>query len=60
MSKEMREQINKVKNWKQFLNESSNFFIIKGTKRMTLITDINNVIPRTDLAIQFYNMGGEK
>ena len=23
------EQINKVKNWKQFLNESSNFFIIK-------------------------------
>lgn len=29
MSKEMREQINKVKNWKQFLNESSNYFIIK-------------------------------
>ena len=29
MSKEMREQINKVKNWKQFLNESSNVFIIK-------------------------------
>lgn len=29
MSKETREQINKVKNLKQFLNESSNFFIIK-------------------------------
>jgi len=24
MSKEMREQINKVKNWKQFLNENKN------------------------------------
>jgi hypothetical protein len=26
MSKEMREQINKVKNWKQFLNENTNKF----------------------------------
>lgn len=25
MSKEMREQINKVNNWKQFLNEDSNY-----------------------------------
>jgi len=34
MSKEMREQINRVKNWKQFLNES-NFHIPDETEDRT-------------------------
>ncbi|MCK9446541.1 hypothetical protein M0Q50_06700 [bacterium] len=46
--------------WEKFEDSMKSVLIIKGTKRMTLITDISNVIPRTDLAIEFYNVGGKK
>ena len=46
--------------WEKFEDSMKSVLIIKGTKRLTLITDIGNVIPRTDLAIEFYNVGGEK
>jgi len=29
--------------------------MIKGSDRATIITYVENVIPRTDLAIQYYN-----
>ena len=44
--------------WEKFEDSMKSVLIIKGTKRLTLITDIGNVIPRTDLAIEFYNVGG--
>jgi hypothetical protein len=37
MSKEMREQINKVKNWKQFLNESSDYEEFEGNNEYIFI-----------------------
>lgn len=42
--------------WEKFEDSGKSILIIRGTKRMTLITDINNVIPRTDLAEEFYKM----
>ena len=45
--------------WEKFEESGKSVLIIKGTDRWTLITDIGNVIPRTDLAIQFYNVDGK-
>lgn len=47
--------------WEKFEESGKAVLIIKGNKnKWTLITDIGNVIPRNDLAIQFYNVGGKK
>lgn len=72
MSNEIRLMIDKIKSYHQYLNESLNVnmktflsdkkfinsrskqFLYHGTK-----TDIANVIPRTDLAIEFYVNGGK-
>jgi hypothetical protein len=52
MSKEMREQINKVKNWKQFLNENIDDEI-KNIKDMIELYDDNyNVYRRRYLQTQ--------
>ncbi len=52
MSKEMREQINKVKNWKQFLNENIDDEI-KDIKDMIELYDDNyNVYRRRYLQTQ--------
>lgn len=40
--------------WEKFENSMKRVLIIKGyNKKWTVITDIDNVIPRTDLAIEF-------
>ena len=44
MSKEMREQIDKVKNFKQFLNESKNF---------NSLSELNNLIMNFDEPIEY-------
>jgi len=41
--------------WEKFEQSGKAVLIIKGNKKMTLITDIDNVIPRTDLAKEFYS-----
>lgn len=41
--------------WEKFDKSGKTNLIIKGTNRSTIITYVENVIPRTDLAIQFYN-----
>lgn len=41
--------------WEKFEESGKRVLIIKGTDRWTVITDIENVIPRTDLAFEFYN-----
>ena len=43
--------------WEKFEESGKSVLIIKGTGRMTLITDINNIIPRTDLATEYYYNG---
>src|SRR5574343_254708 len=40
--------------WGKFEDSMKSVLVIKGTDKMTLITDIHNVIPRTDLAIEYY------
>jgi hypothetical protein len=40
--------------WDKFLNSLKRVLEIKGNHKSTLITDIENIIPRTDLAIEFY------
>ena len=45
--------------WEKFEDSEKRVLIIKGTDRSTVITYIENVIPRNDLAVQFYNMGGK-
>jgi len=40
--------------WEKFENSGKSNLIITGEGRSTIITDIFNVIPRTDLAIEFY------
>jgi hypothetical protein len=51
MSKEMREQINKVKNWKQFLNENLNNDLIKDIEE-SIDEKMDELIGRGD-----YNVG---
>jgi hypothetical protein len=47
--------------WQKFEESGKSSLIIKGlNKKWTVITDIDNVIPRIDLATQFYNSVGEK
>ena len=41
--------------WGKFEDSGKSSLIIKGFDRSTIITDIYNVIPRTDLAIHFYS-----
>jgi|TARA_R110000851_G_scaffold85152_3_gene185336 hypothetical protein len=42
--------------WGKFEDSMKNSLIIKGyNNKWTIITDINNVIPRTDLAVEFYS-----
>jgi len=41
--------------WEKFEESGKNVLVIKGTDRSTIITYVENVIPRTDLAVQFYN-----
>jgi hypothetical protein len=40
--------------WGKFEDSGKSNLIITGEGRSTIITDIFNVIPRTDLAIEFY------
>lgn len=40
--------------WDKFENSGKHNLIITGKGRSTVITDIFNAIPRTDLAIEFY------
>ena len=42
--------------WQQFEESGKSSLIIKGlNKKWTIITDIDNVIPRIDLSIEFYS-----
>lgn len=41
--------------WYEFENSTKISLIIKGNNKSTIITPFGNVIPRTDLAILFYN-----
>ena len=40
--------------WEKFEESGKSVLIIKGNKKWTIITNIGNVIPRTDLAKEFY------
>lgn len=41
--------------WEKFEDSGKSALVIKGTnKKWTIITDVGNVIPRTDLAMEFY------
>ena len=40
--------------WKKFEESGKSSLIIKGNNKWTIITDIDNIIPRTDLATDFY------
>lgn len=40
--------------WGQFEDSGKSCLIIKGYNKSTIITYIDNVIPRTDLAIEYY------
>jgi hypothetical protein len=61
MSKEMREQINKVKNWKQFLNEQSQseykIFRDEPLERIKTIPENLNIVEY--LKSHFINKNGE-
>ena len=46
--------------WEKFEDSGKSVLIIKGTDRSTIITYTENVIPRIDLAIQFYSALGKK
>jgi len=52
-------KVNEFGFWEKFEKSGKSSLIIRGTKSWTFITDIGNVIPRTDLAIEFYNVGGK-
>lgn len=57
MSKEMREQINKVKNWKQFLNENKNSWYDIEDKLSILksyIHILKNSKENYDLAVSYF------
>lgn len=41
--------------WDKFEESGKSVLIIKGTDRWTVITNIDNIIPRVDLAIEYYN-----
>jgi len=41
--------------WEKFEESGKSVLIIKGTDRWTVITNIDNIIPRLDLAVEFYN-----
>ena len=41
--------------WDKFEESGKSVLIIKGTDRWTVITNIGNIIPRVDLAVEFYN-----
>lgn len=41
--------------WEKFENSGKSSLIIKGNSKSTVITNIENVIPRTDLALEFYD-----
>jgi len=45
--------------WEKFQDSAKSVLIIKGNNKQTLITYTDNVIPRTDLAIEFYNGNNE-
>lgn len=55
MSKEMREQINKVKNWKQFLNESINELKSKYTLIQSINVRDNEIIITLNKGYQAYD-----
>jgi hypothetical protein len=40
--------------WDKFENSRRDVLEIKGNNKSTIITNINNIIPRTDLSIKFY------
>lgn len=42
--------------WNAFDESGKSVLIIKGRNKYTVITDIGNVIPRTDLAKEFYGI----
>jgi hypothetical protein len=42
--------------WDKFIDSMKSALIIKGDTKQTIITNIDNVIPRTDLSIQFYDL----
>lgn len=41
--------------WEKYEESGKSVLVIKGIDRSTIITYVENVIPRIDLAIQFYN-----
>lgn len=42
--------------WEKFEESGKSILVIQGNNKMTLITNIGNVIPRTDLASNFYSI----
>lgn len=40
--------------WSRFMDSVKSILEVKGYRKSTYVTDINNVIPRVDLAIDFY------
>lgn len=40
--------------WEKFEESGKSVLIIQGKNKMTVITGVSNVIPRTDLAVEFY------
>lgn len=43
--------------WEKFIDSRKSVLIIKGlNNKWTIITNVDNVIPRTDLAKEFYNI----
>lgn len=42
--------------WEKFQDSLKSVLVIKGTDRSTVITYIENVIPRIELATEFYNV----
>lgn len=43
--------------WEKFENSMKSVLIMKGNKKYTIITNIDNVIPRIDLSKEFYSVG---
>lgn len=44
--------------WEKFEDSGKSNLVIKGYKKWTVITDIDNIIPRIDLATEYYNTRG--
>lgn len=42
--------------YSKFINSGKSVLEVKGLTKSTFITDVSNVIPRTDLATEFYNI----